>query len=77
MEEYVHVPSGGEISFMAVTLKVSAEGCLACGNRQLLYVEGITTSEASAAVRWSAVSFMFPGSSSPGIAKGMKRRGIL
>ena len=43
MEEYVHVPSGGEISFMAVTLKVSAEGCLACGNRQLLYVEGITT----------------------------------
>lgn len=43
MEKYVHVPRGGEISFMGVTLKVSAEGFLACGNRQLLYVEGITT----------------------------------
>jgi ribosomal protein S27E len=43
MDEYIHVPRGGEISFMAVTLKVSAEGCLDCGNRQLLYVEGITT----------------------------------
>jgi len=43
MDEYIHVPRGGEISFMGVTLKVSAEGCLACGNRQLLYVEGITT----------------------------------
>lgn len=43
MEEYVHVPCGGEISFMAVTLKVTSEGCLACGNRQLLYVEGLTT----------------------------------
>jgi len=43
MDEYLHVPRGGEISFMAVTLKVTAEGCLDCGNRQLLYVEGLTT----------------------------------
>ena len=43
MEEYVHVSCGREISFMAVTLKVTAEGCLACGNRQLLYIEGLTT----------------------------------
>lgn len=43
MVEYVHVPRCGEISFMAVTLKVTAEGCLSYGKRQLLYVEGLTT----------------------------------
>ena len=43
MDEYVHVPCGREISVLAVTLKVIAEGCLACCNRQLLYIEGLTT----------------------------------
>lgn len=43
MDEYVHVPCGREINLLAVTLKVTAEGCLACGNRQLLYIEGLTT----------------------------------
>lgn len=43
MGEYVHVPCGREINLMSVMLKVTSEGCLAYGNRQLLYVEGLTT----------------------------------
>ena len=43
MSEYVHVACGTEIILMSAILKVTAEGCLACGNRKLLYIEGLTT----------------------------------
>ncbi len=43
MEDYIHVPCGGEIRLMSVLLKVTSEGRLSYGNGQLLYVEGITT----------------------------------
>jgi|APIni6443716594_1056825.scaffolds.fasta_scaffold483399_2 hypothetical protein len=43
MSEHIHVACGTEIISMAVILKVTAEGCLAYGNRNLLYIEGLTT----------------------------------
>ncbi|HRS82343.1 MAG TPA: hypothetical protein P5238_02575 [Smithellaceae bacterium] len=43
MDAYIHVPCGGEIRLMSVILKVTSEGRLSYGSRQLLYVEGLTT----------------------------------
>jgi len=43
MSEHIHVAYGTEIILMSVILKVTAEGCLAYGNRNLLYIEGLTT----------------------------------
>ena len=43
MFEHIHVAYGTEIILMSVILKVTAEGCLAYGNRNLLYIEGLTT----------------------------------
>ena len=43
MPEYAHVACGTEIMIAAVMFKVTAEGCLAYGDRKLLYVEGRTT----------------------------------
>ena len=43
MFDYMHVARGKEIILMSVIFKVSAEGCLAYGNRHLLCVEGLTT----------------------------------
>jgi len=43
MPEYIHVAYGTEIILMSVILKVTAEGCLTYGNRNLLYIEGLTT----------------------------------
>ena len=43
MSEHIHVAYGTEINLMSVTFKVTDEGCLAYGNRNLLYVEGLTT----------------------------------
>jgi hypothetical protein len=41
--EYLHVAEGAEITLRSEILKVSAEGCLTYDNRNLLYIEGITT----------------------------------
>ncbi len=43
MSEHIHVAYGTEIILMSVIFKVTAEGCLAYGNRNLLYIEGLTT----------------------------------
>jgi hypothetical protein len=43
MSEYIHVAYGTEIILTSVILKVTDEGCLAYGNRNLLYIEGLTT----------------------------------
>ena len=43
MFDYMHVARGKEIILMSVIFKVTAEGCLAYGNRNLLYIEGLTT----------------------------------
>jgi len=43
MSDYMHVARGKEIILMSVIFKVSAEGCLVYGNRNLLYIEGLTT----------------------------------
>jgi len=43
MYEHIHVTYGTEIILMSVILKVTTEGCLAYGNRNLLYIEGLTT----------------------------------
>jgi len=43
MSEYIHVGSGTEVILMATIFKITAGGCLAYGNRNLLYIEGFTT----------------------------------
>ena len=43
VSEYIHVAKDTEITLMTVILKVKAEGCLAYGNRNLFYIEGMTT----------------------------------
>ena len=43
MSEHIHVTCGTEINLMSVIFKVTDEGCLAYGNRNLLYIEGLTT----------------------------------
>jgi hypothetical protein len=43
MSDHIHVACGKEIILMSVLFKVTAEGCLAYGNRDLLYIEGLTT----------------------------------
>ena len=43
MYDHIHVAYGTEIILMSVILKVIAEGCLAYGNRNLLYIDGLTT----------------------------------
>ena len=43
MSEHIHVAYGTEIILMSVIFKVTAEGCLAYGNRNLLYIDGLTT----------------------------------
>ena len=42
MSEHTHVAYGTEITLMSVIFTVTAEGCLAYGNRNLLYIEGLT-----------------------------------
>jgi hypothetical protein len=43
MFDHIHVACGKEIILMSVIFKVAVEGCLAYGNRNLLYIEGLTT----------------------------------
>ncbi len=43
MSEYIHAAAGTEINLIAMLINVTAEGCLAYGNRNLLYVDGLTT----------------------------------
>jgi len=43
MSEYIHATAGTEINLIAMIIKVIAEGCLAYGNRNLLYIDGLTT----------------------------------
>lgn len=43
MAEYIHAALGTEINLMATLIKVNAEGRLTYGNRNLLYVDGLTT----------------------------------
>jgi hypothetical protein len=43
MSEYIHATRGTEINLMTTLIKVTAEGCLAFGNRILLYIDGLTT----------------------------------
>jgi hypothetical protein len=43
MYEHIHAAYGTEIILMSVIFKVTAEGCLDYGNRNLLYIEGLTT----------------------------------
>ena len=43
MSDHIHVACGKEIILMSALFKLTAEGCLAYGNRNLLYIEGLTT----------------------------------
>ncbi len=42
MADHIHVACGTEIILMAEMFKVVSEGCLPYGNRELLYIEGVT-----------------------------------
>lgn len=42
MAEYIHAACGTEIILMYEIFKVVSEGCLPYGNKELLYIEGLT-----------------------------------
>ena len=42
MAEHIHAACGTEIILMYEMFKVVSEGCLPYGNRELLYIEGVT-----------------------------------